>query len=83
MNDRPPDIAVYALTSKGAEVARAAASALPAARLFLPGRLAEINAGEVGFDRLSTVLTENWSKFEGHVCGGCHRNCSPPRGRAA
>lgn len=61
-------VAIYALTATGAESARRLAPALGAdARLFLPERLAQAEAGETGFARLAPTLVANWAAFGGHV----------------
>ena len=67
MTDRTRSIAVYALTAAGAVIGRTLTAAWPEARIFLPFRLAETEAGEADFDRLAMALADNWSRFEGHV----------------
>ncbi|MCA1906153.1 MAG: cobalamin biosynthesis protein [Desulfarculus sp.] len=61
-------VAIYALTATGAESARRLAPALgEGARLFLPERLAQTEAGETAFARLAPILAANWAAFGGHV----------------
>lgn len=61
-------IAIYALTAAGAASARRLAPALGSgARLYLPERLAQAEAGETGFERLAPTLAANWAGFGGHV----------------
>lgn len=61
-------VAIYALTAVGVDSARRLAPALGAdARLFLPERLAQAEAGETAFARLAPALASNWAAFDGHV----------------
>ncbi len=61
------DPAIYALTAPAAHTARRLARAWPAARLFLPHRLARPQQGEVGFDRLEEALAANFTGYRGHL----------------
>ncbi len=67
MASRPPKVAIYALTSVGAERARLLGRGLEGSRLFLPRRLAGRVAGAEAFDRLGEVLAANFRSFGGHV----------------
>ncbi len=58
-------VAIYALTSAGASVARRLAAALPGSSLFLPARLAR--GDEQTFSRLAEALGKNFRSFPAHV----------------
>lgn len=67
MTALPQPLAVYALTSVGARLARGLVLALPEATLFLPRALAEPSTGEEPFERLAPALAANFSQYGGHV----------------
>jgi cobalt-precorrin 5A hydrolase len=67
MRRNAQNVAVYALTSAGAEKARFLCAALKEASLFLPSRLAEPAAGERSFGKLGEALAANFHRFSGHV----------------
>jgi cobalt-precorrin 5A hydrolase len=67
MKALPQPLAVYALTSVGASLARGLALALPEASLFLPQGLASAQHGEQPFDRLAPALAANFTHYGGHV----------------
>lgn len=58
-------VAVYALTSSGAAVARRLVEALPRSCLFLPERLA--GGGDQVFQRLADALAANFRRYQAHV----------------
>jgi cobalt-precorrin 5A hydrolase len=63
----PQPLAVYALTSAGAALARELVSALPGTRIFLPLSLFNAAAGEEPFYHLAPALMANFNNFGGHV----------------
>ena len=65
MGRQAGQIAVYALTSVGAETARRIAAGLCGAVIFLPARLT--GPERRGFGRLADCLACNFNNFDGHV----------------
>jgi precorrin-4 C11-methyltransferase len=61
------DIAIYAITNGGCQVARNIQRALPNTTLFVPTRFS-VN-GEETFDKgeFTSRLTENWQRYAGHI----------------
>lgn len=67
MQALPQTHAIYALTASGAEIARSLKKKLDGAILFLPARLADIESGELAFEKIADCVKQNFFKFEGHI----------------
>lgn len=59
--------AIYALTPRGAELARALGRALAGVKVFVHKRMELVEAGEELFGSLPSALAANWDRFQGHL----------------
>ena len=60
-------IAVWALTPRGAELARTLAAELAGSHLMLSAKVAVDEGGATTFRRLKDALSDRWESFDGHV----------------